>query len=182
MRAIVYYIKHLTNDETYNVFCLVVSSQENRKFFDWKFENTSELTNGLSAAIIAETEAVRDSSERKPIFFIFLIHENGGELKIGLFDQDQQVVYPFCKGGKIEVNIKFRDEEGSFTGPEDFKTLSFVSKIIRFCEGCAIEFNFYKEDYSADTFLAIIDKFSCDSLSRKKDCSSLYIQTVYKGE
>ena len=163
-------------------FCLVVSSQEKREFVDWEFENSSELTNGPSAAIVTETEAVRDSSERQPIFFIFLTHEGGGELKIGLFDEDQQVVYPFYEGGKVQVNIKFRDEEGNFTGPEDFETHSFVSKINRFLGGYAIEFNFYKEDYSADTFLAIIDKFSCYSLSRKKDCSNLYIQTVHKGE
>ena len=163
-------------------FCLVVSSQDNNVFFDWKFENASELTNAPSAGIFAETEAVRDSSEMTPIFLIFLTHENGGELKIGLFDEDQQAVYPLYKGGNIEVNIKFRDENGNFTGPEDFETLSFVSKINRFFEGSAIEFNFYKEDYSAGTFLAIIDKFSCHSSSLKKDCSNLYIQTVYKGE
>ena len=149
-------------------FCLVVSSQEKREFFDWEFENTSELTNGPSAAIVAQTEAVRDSSERQHLFFIFLTHEGGGELKIGLLDEDQQVVYPFYTGGKIEVNIKFRDEKGSFSGPEDSETLSFVSKINRLLGGYAIEFNFYKEDYSAGKFLAIIDKFSCYSLSLKK--------------
>ena len=93
-------------------FCLVVSSQEKREFFDWEFENTSELTNGPSAAIVAQTEAVRDSSERQPLFFIFLTHEGGGELKIGLLDEDilQLILINIVEKNKVKI-AKF----GTFT-------------------------------------------------------------------
>ena len=85
-------------------------------------------------------------------------------MKIGLANEGLHC--PNYKGGKIEVNIKFRDEKGKFSGPEDKETLNFISEINKFFEGYSIDFKFYEYDYGALEFVQNLEHFSCYSYSK----------------
>lgn len=155
-----------------------ISLPQEKRFESWTFETTDKFTGETSAILSASTIAVRNV-DSEALFYIYLTHKDGGSLRVGLFDENLH--YPNYNGGKIEVNIKFRDEEGNFSGPEDSETLNFVSEINRFFEGYDIDFKFYEYDYGVLEFVDNLEHFSCYSYS-KEDCSNLYIQTVYKGE